>query len=58
MFTDLPNLICKACATVNTNIFLFGLITDSVTHAVECVPKNFARVCKDINTSRPYVASP
>ena len=30
MFTDLPNLICKACATVNTNIFLFGLIVNSV----------------------------
>ena len=28
MFTDLPNLICKACATVNTNIFLFGLRTN------------------------------
>ena len=23
MFTDLPNLICKACATVNTNIFFY-----------------------------------
>jgi hypothetical protein len=26
MFTDLPNLIFKACETVNTNIFLSGLV--------------------------------
>jgi len=26
MYTDLPNLIYKACETVNTNICLFGLI--------------------------------
>jgi hypothetical protein len=26
MFTDLPNLLYKACATVNTSIFLFGHI--------------------------------
>ena len=29
MFTDLPNLICKACVTINTNIFLFGLMLEN-----------------------------
>jgi hypothetical protein len=30
---------------------LKSLVTDTVTHAVECVPKNFARVLKDNNSS-------
>jgi hypothetical protein len=37
---------------------LKSLITVTVTDVVECIPKNFARVCKDINTSWPYMASP
>jgi hypothetical protein len=37
---------------------LKSLITDTVTYVVECVPKNFPRVCKDINTSWPYMVSP
>jgi hypothetical protein len=37
---------------------LKSVITDTVTDVPERVPKNFARVCKDINTSWPYMASP
>jgi hypothetical protein len=37
---------------------LKSLITDTVSDVVECVPKKFARNCKDINTSWPYTASP
>jgi hypothetical protein len=34
---------------------LKSLINDTVTDVVECVPKNFAGVCKDINTSWLYI---
>jgi hypothetical protein len=34
-------------------MLLKSLITDTVTDVVECVAKNFARVCEDINTSWP-----
>jgi hypothetical protein len=37
---------------------LESLITDTVTDVVGYVPKKFARVCKDINTSWLYTASP
>jgi hypothetical protein len=37
---------------------LKSLVTDTVTDVVECLPKIFARVCKDINTSWLYMASP
>jgi hypothetical protein len=36
---------------------LKSLVTHTATDVVECVPKNFGRVCKDINTSWPYMAS-
>jgi hypothetical protein len=31
------------------------LVIDIEADVVECVPKYFARVCKDINTSWPYI---
>jgi hypothetical protein len=37
---------------------LKSLITDTVADVVECVAKNFAHVCKDINTLWRYMASP
>jgi hypothetical protein len=33
------------------------LITDTIADVVDCVPENFARVCEDINSSWPYMAS-
>jgi hypothetical protein len=39
-------------------VMLKSLISDTVTDLVECVRKNFARICKDINTPWPYMASP
>jgi hypothetical protein len=44
--------------TTRYQVMLKSLITGTVTDVVECVAKNFARVCKDINTSWPYMASP
>jgi hypothetical protein len=43
--------------TTRYQVMLKSLVTDTVTDVLECVPKNFARVCKDINTSWPYMVS-
>jgi hypothetical protein len=37
---------------------LKSLVTDKVTYVVQCVSQNFARACKDINTSWSYMAIP
>jgi hypothetical protein len=44
--------------TTRYQVMLKSLVTDTVTDVVECVPKIFALVCKDINTSWPLMASP
>jgi hypothetical protein len=59
-------LLDRRCEYIHTRksrttrypVMLKSLITDTVTDVAECVPKNFARVGKDINTARPYMASP
>jgi hypothetical protein len=37
--------------TTRYQVILKFLITDTVIDVVECVPMNFVRVCKDINSS-------
>jgi hypothetical protein len=40
----------RRCLTTRYQVMLKSLITDTVTDVVECVAKNFALICKDINT--------
>jgi hypothetical protein len=44
--------------TTRYQVMWKSLITDTETDVVHYVPKNFARVCKNINTLRACIASP